>query len=107
MNKDDDIKFEYEKKLVMVRLFVVSIKERGGFRNELNNVDYQQFQGLRCRISLDDLNDLFFIVMFFKGEIYVYICYFVELYGCFIVIKKGVIFFLVCWLMFEFFLLDI
>lgn len=40
MNKDDDIKFEYEKKLVMVRLFVVSIKERGGFRNELNNVDY-------------------------------------------------------------------
>lgn len=31
MNNDEDIKFEYEKKFVMVRLFVINIKENGMF----------------------------------------------------------------------------
>lgn len=107
MNKDDDTKSEYEKKLAMARSFVVSTKERGGSRNESNNADHQQSQGPRCRISLDDSNDLFLTVMPFKGEIYVHIRHLAESHGRFIATKKGVTFPLARWLMFESLLPDI
>lgn len=39
MKKDDDIKIEYERKLDMVRLLVICMKERGGFLNEVKKID--------------------------------------------------------------------
>ncbi|XP_061170640.1 uncharacterized protein LOC133180049 [Saccostrea echinata] len=107
MNKDDDTKSEYEKKLAMARSLVVSTKERGGSRNESKKADHQQPQEPRCRIRLDDFNDLFLTVMPFKGEIYVHIRHLAESHGRFIATKKGVTFPLARWLKFESLLPDI
>ncbi|XP_061170452.1 uncharacterized protein LOC133179778 [Saccostrea echinata] len=102
MNKDDDTKSEYEKKLAMARSLVVGTKERSS-----RNADHQQSQEPRCRISLDDFNDLFLTVMPFKGEIYVHIRHLTESHGRFIATKKGVTFPLARWLKFESLLPDI
>lgn len=66
MKKDDDTKTEYERKLDMARSLVICTKERGGFLNEAKKTDQHSHEP-RCRIPLDDFNDVFLTVMPFKG----------------------------------------
>ncbi|XP_062587622.1 uncharacterized protein LOC134249270, partial [Saccostrea cucullata] len=96
INKDDDTKTEYEKKLAMARSLVISTKERRGSLNGAKKTD-QHSREPRCRISLDEFNDLFLTVMPFKGEMYVHIRHLVESHGRFIATKKGVTFPLARW----------
>lgn len=106
MKKDDDTKTEYERKLDMARSLVICTKERGGSLNEAKKTDQHSHEP-RCRIPLDDFNDVFLTVMPFKGEIYVHIRHFTESRGRFIATKKGVTFPLARWLKFESLLPDI
>lgn len=58
MNNDEDTKSEYEKKLVMARPFVINTKENGTSESKKGKLSQEQ----RCRISLDDVNDLFLVI---------------------------------------------
>ncbi|XP_061170626.1 uncharacterized protein LOC133180024 [Saccostrea echinata] len=105
MNNDDDTKSEYEKKLAMARSLVVNTKERGDSRNDSKKTT--QSKELRCRISLDDFNNLFLTAMPFKGTIYIHIRHLKESHGRLLATKKGVTFSLARWLKFESLLPDI
>ncbi|XP_052692814.1 uncharacterized protein LOC128171101 [Crassostrea angulata] len=107
MNNDDETKSEYEKKLAMARSLVIPTKEIRDSRNESKKATHQQSQEPRCRIGLDDLNDLFLTVMSFKGTLYVHIRHLAESHGRLIATKKGVTFTLARWLKFESLLPDI
>lgn len=107
MNNEDDTKSEYEKKLAQARSLVIPIKERRDSRNESKKATHQQSQEPRCRISLDDLNDMFLTVMSFKGVLYLHIRHLAESHGRLIATKKGVTFTLARWLKFESLLPDI
>jgi hypothetical protein len=61
----------------------------------------------RCRISLDDFNDLFVTAVPYKGEINIHIRHFTNSNGNYFPTKKGVTFPLSRWLMFESILPDI
>lgn len=65
INNDDDTKSEYEKKLAMARSLVIQFptKERGDSRKESKKATHQHPQEPRCRIGLDDFNDLFLTVI--------------------------------------------
>lgn len=107
MNNEDDTKSEYEKNLAQARSLVIPIKERRDSRNESKKATHQQSQEPRCRISLDDLNDMFLTVMSFKGVLYLHIRHLAESHGRLIATKKGVTFTLARWLKFESLLPDI
>lgn len=107
MNNDDDTKSEYEKKLAMARSLVIPTKERGDSGNQSKKATHPQSQEPRCRISLDDFNDLFLTVMPYKGTVYVHIRHLAESHGRLIATKKGVTFPLARWLKFESLLPDI
>lgn len=103
MNNDEDTKSEYEKKLAMARSFVINTKENGTSESKKGQLSQEQ----RCRIPLDDVNDLFLTVMPYKGTIYIHIRHLAESHGRLIATKKGVTFPLDRWLKFESLLPDI
>lgn len=107
MNNDDETKSEYEKKLAMARSLVIPTKERGDSRKESKKATHQQSQEPKCRIGLDDFNDLFLTVMPYNGTVYIHIRHLAESHGRLIATKKGVAFPLACWLKFESLLPDI
>lgn len=103
INNDEDTKSEYEKKLALARSLVINTKENGTFESKKG----ESSQGQRCRIPLDDMNDLFLTAMPYKGTIYIHIRHLAESHGRLIATKKGVTFPLDRWLKFESLLPDI
>lgn len=104
MNTDEDSKTEYEKKLAMARSLVINTKDRGTSESKKKD---ERLQEQRCRIPLDDVNDLFLTVMPYKGILYIHIRHLAESHGRLIATKKGVTFPLDRWLKFEALLPDI
>ncbi|XP_061174788.1 uncharacterized protein LOC133183923 [Saccostrea echinata] len=100
---------EYEKKLAMARSLVVNMSEKRIIKSEpkSNPSEQQNSQEERCRISLDDFNDLFLTAVPFKGDINIHIRHFTESNGRYFATKKGVTFPLCRWLKFESLLPDI
>lgn len=85
----------------MARSLVINMKDRGTSESKKDE------QEQRCRIPLDDVNDLFLTVMPYKGILYIHIRHLAESYGRLIATKKGVTFPLDRWLKFEALLPDI
>ncbi|XP_056003365.1 uncharacterized protein LOC130049568 [Ostrea edulis] len=94
----EDTMSEYEKKLAMARSLVANTSEP---------VARQMSQDERCRISLDDFNELFLTAVSFKDKINIHIRHFTEANNVLIPTKKGVTFPLYRWPMFESILPDI
>ena len=106
----DDTMSEYQKKLAMARSLIVSTAEKRKVNVEpqRGSVERQESQNQeRCRISLDDFNDIFLTAVPFKGEINIHIRHFTNANGHFFATKKGMTFPLSRWLMFESILPDI
>lgn len=105
----NDTVSEYDKKLAMARSLVVNMTETpdGDNQPKSNRTEQQKSQEERCRISLDDFNDLFLTAVPFKDEINIHIRHFTESNGRHFATKKGVTFPLPRWVMFESLLPDI
>lgn len=100
---DEDVtKTDYEKKLALARSLVVCTKEREAPESQpRKQIDQEKSPEPRCRISLDDFNDIFLTVMPYKDVIYIHIRHFTENNGRFTPTKKGVTFPMDRWLRFE------
>ncbi|XP_048748519.2 uncharacterized protein LOC125660756 [Ostrea edulis] len=106
----EDTMTEYEKKLAMARSLVVNTVETRFVENKpkiRDPVVREMSQDERCRISLDDFNELFLTAVSFKDNINIHIRHFTEANNVLIPTKKGVTFPLSRWLMFESILPDI
>lgn len=97
IKNDEDTKSENEKKLALARSLVINTKENGTFESRKG----ESSRGQRCRIPLDDMNDLFLTAMPYKGTIYIHIGHLAESHGRLIATKKGVTFPMDRWLKFE------
>lgn len=104
MNNDEDTKSEYPKKLEMARSLFIKTKENGTSEPKKGQRFHEE---KRCRLPLDDLNDLFLTVIPYKGTIYIHLRHLAESHGHLIATKKGVTFPLDRWLKFESLLPDI
>ena len=110
LSAGEDTLSDYEKKLAMARSLVVNTVEKRFVENKPNISDpvaRQMSQEERCRISLDDFNELFLTVVSFKDRINIHIRHFAAANNGLIPTKKGVTFSLSRWLMFESILPDI
>ncbi|XP_061190617.1 uncharacterized protein LOC133198556 [Saccostrea echinata] len=103
----DNTMSEYEKKLAMARSLVVNMTEKRNYEPKTKPSEQQNSHEERCRISLDDFNDLFLTAVPFKGDINIHIRHFTESNGRYFATKKGVTFTLCRWLKFESLLPDI
>jgi hypothetical protein len=110
LSTGEDTMSEYEKKLATARSLVVNTVEKRFFENKPKISDLvvrQMSQEERCRIGLDDLNELFLTVVPYKGRVNIHIRHFTAANNGLIPTKKGVTFPLSRWLMFESILSDI
>ncbi|XP_061191783.1 uncharacterized protein LOC133200039 [Saccostrea echinata] len=94
LSASDNNMSEYEKKLAMARSLVVKMPEKRIIKTEPKNYPSEQHnsQEERCRIGLDDFNDLFPTAVPFKGDINVHIRHFTESNGRYFATKKGLTF---------------
>lgn len=93
LHEGDDTMSEYQKKLARARSLIVNTTEKRKVNVEpqRSHVQRQESQNQeRCRISLDDFNDLFLTAVPFKGEIIIHIRHFINSDGTYFPTKKGV-----------------
>ncbi|XP_062591340.1 uncharacterized protein LOC134252814 [Saccostrea cucullata] len=109
LTDSEDTMSEYEKKLAMARSLVMNTAEKQYVENKPKSdpVARQISQDVRCRISLDDFNEIFLTAVSFKDNINIHIRHFTETNNGLFPTKKGVTFPLSRWLMFESILPDI
>ena len=109
LSNSGDSMSEYEKKLVMARSLVINTAEKRcvEYQTKSGPQVQQMSQEERCRISLDDFNELFLTVVTFKDKINIHIRHFSAANNGLVPTKKGVTFPLSRWLMFESILPDI
>ena len=110
LSAGEDAMSDYEKKLATARSLVVNTVEKRFVENKpkiCNPTERQMSQEERCRISLDDFNELFLTAVPFKDRINIHIRHFTSANNGLIPTKKGVTFPLSRWLMFESILPDI
>ena len=109
LTDSEDTMSDYEKKLTMARSLVAKTVKKQYVPNKPKSepVARQMSQDERCRISLDDFNELFLTAVSFKDKINIHIRHFTEANNDLIPTKKGVTFPLSRWLMFESILSDI
>ncbi|XP_061162650.1 uncharacterized protein LOC133171877 [Saccostrea echinata] len=109
LSAGEDAMSEYEKKLAMARSLIVNTAEKRYVENKLKKdpVERQLSQNVRCRIGLDDFNEIFLTAVSFKDKINIHIRHFTSTNNGMIPTKKGVTFPLSRWLMFESILPDI
>lgn len=79
LSPEKDTVSEYDKKLAMARSLVVNMTEThdGDNKPKSKRTERQKSQE-RCRISLDDFNELFLTAVPFKGGINIHIRHFTE-----------------------------
>lgn len=77
---EKDTVSEYDKKLAMARSLVVNMTEThdGDNKPKSKRTERKKSQEERCRISLDDFNELFLTAVPFKGGINIHIRHFTE-----------------------------